>query len=175
MQRHLSALLLLIIVGFVQSCNRPDCSGTGHGELEFSGFDSASLEIVVVKKYNAGSNFNHPTDSAIYRLSQSSTRVYYYDTVNHFVAWHSSYSASILPNQEVSVEVPNIGKTYHIKDLTSSNSKNERVGGFMQSGGSDSKKCYNFVESYNLDGTTIATNSKPSFGTPSATTITIMR
>ena len=109
------------------------------GTIYFIGFDSASLEKVVISKYNG---YNQKVDSTIYLLSNSPTRLTFLDTPHKHVIW--PYHEDIYPG-DWEVRVPNAGNTYRISGFSSTS------GSVEQSFLGNDEECFDVVTGYYLN------------------------
>ena len=161
MNKILPLLVLLAGVAFFSSCVRK-CIGCQQAEVRFIGFDSASLEQVIVKQYSAGNGFSDLTDSVSIFLSTSTDALRYYDTVNKFVEWrpHVSRSGNLVnylrSGRDYVIEVPNAGKVFRIRDMVCSDAKSSCSGGMS---GASACLCTNSLESYRLNYVEVSTGS----------------
>jgi hypothetical protein len=139
-------VLLSFAITTVSCGHDMPCSGGGWAYMFFTGFDSASLERVVVVR----SDGQKVLDSNIYLLSKSSNPLRYHDSTQKFVDW--PYADSVrLASVPFEVRVPNAGKVYHVGGIVLSN------GTVHESFMGNDEVCYNNVTSYYLDGKNIET------------------
>ena len=163
MNKALLVLALLACIALA-SCVRK-CNGCQEGEIRFAGFDSTSLEQVIVKQYSRGSGFNDLIDSVSIFLSEDTSRLYYYDTINRFVSWTAfgiywpktpGRSVRFLTSDyEYEIDVPNAGKVFRIGDMICAEAKSSCSGG---TSGASACLCVNALEFYRLNGMEVYTN-----------------
>jgi hypothetical protein len=162
MNKILPLLVLLAGAAFFSSCVRK-CTGCQRGKISFTGFDSASLEQVIIKQYSAGSGFGDLTDSVTIFLSKSTVPIRYYDTVNKFVewtppigSWPARQHGFLSSGYEYEIAVPNAGKVFRIRDIVCSDAKSACSGG---TSGASACVCTNSLEFYRLNDVEVYTGS----------------
>jgi hypothetical protein len=152
----LRCIFPIVVLLCIAGCTRDIKCQQGYNQatIGFEGFDSASLEQVVVSRYNG---YNQKTDSTIYLLSASPTPLTYYDSAHRFVEW--PYDVRMLPGEDWEVRVPRAGKTYRITGFSSSE------GTVKESFMGNDQVCFDVVTGYYLNGNYMPTdliyNSSP--------------
>ena len=149
MKPILFALIVLFPAILFTSCGHKKCKGGASAGINFTGYDSTSLEKVVLKTFPAGNNFSSPTSVTEYYLSK-----YPYKPIkryNNFIEW--PYDIIMAPGSDYEIDVTNTGKKFRITEIVGTDA-NSWCG---QSNGAQACYCYNDVSSYKLDGVTIET------------------
>ncbi len=111
-------VIICALLSALSSC-KVDCIQPGVG-IELSNFDSSSISVIILKTYSKNSNFSQFIDStvcsnsAVFQFNYTSDTQYvseYSDSVLHAVL-------SIASNVDYILELPLIGRSYKISDIT---------------------------------------------------------
>ena len=159
-------LLAAIFMVAISSCVRK-CTNCQSVELSFVGYDSASLEEVIIKRYTKGSGLHNPIDSVDVFLSKANVPVSYYDTTNKSIRWPSTsvywngntgrpITILALAQYDYEIKVPNAGKVFRLTDIRCADEKSSCSGGMS---GAGACQCMNALEAYKLNDSLINTGS----------------
>lgn len=139
-KRIATILLAYLATSFYSGCRTCNCVD-GEISFHFSGYSTAELQNIVVKKYALGSNFGQRTDSihfsdAIdYRLEQRSDVIYLNPKDSRL---------NLRKDGDYQIELPAANRTYRITDIRMRQVRDQCGGKSI---------CINPVESIRIDGT----------------------
>lgn len=144
MNRFTTLLTIVLLIGIAGcECHYEQC-GDYQIALKLSGFDSVSLQQIIISYYEAGSNFSSPIGRDTIREGISYYRQNGIDTSLVF----GGVMARIY---DYEISFPNINKKVQLTNIRFTTNSQKVCGGFFSQ---KISTCYNQPYSYTIDGQT---------------------
>ncbi len=168
--RTLCCFLLAFITVLFVACAKVKCHNEYRSPaLAFEGFDSTSLNIVIVTQYSTNGNFSNVIKRDTFRLSDNAYALRVYDTAHGYVDW--PFSTKLLEGSDWQIDVVALNKRYRISgfEFTDEYSK-------YPHSSADGDVCYNACTGYYLNGVYTSTGqTNATYGRLDNSTVYIVR
>ena len=140
-------LFILTVSPFFVSCHNCICVPSAGLRLAFVSFDSAQIDTIIVYKFEKGSNFSHPLDTALW----DNSKVQFHPTADT-LQMGSWFGASLLQSEfDYRVFIPAVDQNFQITALYEPEREDKC---------NDKTGCVNLITSCDLNGVPAEINNE---------------